>query len=229
MKIYLKAILFIFAAQAAFAQNIEIGAKGSLNFSNVSKFDLADAIIGDFNLLSSGGGAIFAEIPLDKNFSFRPEVGYARRGAKLNGLGLGDSFTNWIPNFIKSSVDARLFLDYVEVPLNIKYKFGESGSSNGYVFGGPVLSFLVDEGVRASFFGLGRLNIPLPLNYNKFEFGGQIGAGYQFPISNNVKAFVEGRYQHGFTNIVQKVGILQMPTKNQNFGISAGLSFPLGK
>lgn len=66
MKVFIKVALLFFVANAAFAQKIEIGVKGSYNFSNISKFQLATAILGDSKTLSSGGGAVFVEIPLDE-------------------------------------------------------------------------------------------------------------------------------------------------------------------
>ena len=69
---------------------------------------------------------------------------------------------------------------------------------------------------------------PLNLDYNPVEFSGHVGAGYEFPLGNNITGFVEAKYQQGFTNIVKDWGAFEFRTRNQNVGISAGISIPLG-
>ncbi len=231
MKVFFKAALFVLASHFAMAQGIEIGAKGSLNLSNISKFELANSILGDTKALPSGGGAIFAEIPIGEGFSFRPEVGYSRRGAKIQNLDLGSwvGAGGFLGSLLNDGIQPRAYLDYVDVPLMIKYKFGQSTAGNGYVIGGPTLGFLVDSGLRVSLFGATNINAPLDFGFKKFEFGGQIGAGYEFPLAGKTKAFVEATYRHGFTNIIEDLGIFQFRSRNNNLGISAGLSIPIGK
>lgn len=231
MKVLFKAALFVLASHFAMAQGIEIGAKGSLNLSNISKFELANSILGDTKTLPSGGGAIFAEIPLGEGFSFRPEVGYSRRGAKIQNLNIGKwiGAGGFLGSILNEGIQPRAYLDYIDVPLMVKYKFGQSTAGNGYVIGGPTLGFLVDSGLRVSLFGATNINVPLDYGFKKFEFGGQVGAGYEFPLAGKTKAFVEATYKHGFTNIIEDLGVFQFRSRNNNLGISAGLSIPIGK
>jgi hypothetical protein len=230
MKIFFKTALLILVSHLTMAQGIEIGAKGSLNLSNVSKFELANTLLGDTKFLPSGGGAIFVEIPLGEGFSFRPEVGYAKRGTKLKNLNIG----NWVGaggiwgSLLNDGIQPRAYLDYIDVPLMVKYKFGQSSAGNGYVLGGPTLGFLVDSGVRVNVLGATNINVPLDYGFNKFEFGGQVGAGYEFPLTGKTKAFVEATYKQGFTNIIEDRGMFQFRSRNNNLGISAGISIPLG-
>ena len=232
MKVFFKAALFVLASHFAMAQGIEIGAKGSFNLSNVSKFELADRLLPDFKLLPSGGGGVFVDFPLGNGLSFRPEVLYTEKGSKLANINLsGLTGNSGVGGVIGSllSVDARIILRYIDVPLLLKYKFATTSNSGGYIVAGPSLGFKVGDDLKLNFLSSIPANIPLNLNYNKVEFSGNIGAGYEFPLSGKVKGFVEGRYQHGFTNILQDVGIIDLKTRNRGFGISAGVSMPIGK
>ncbi|MCD8539805.1 MAG: PorT family protein [Leadbetterella sp.] len=83
------AVLVVFSFHLATAQDIRIGAKGSLNLTNIPNFTVIEALGQDLKYMATGGAALFAEIPLDQNFTFRPEVAYNRRGGKLDKLNLG--------------------------------------------------------------------------------------------------------------------------------------------
>lgn len=229
MKIILKSLLILLIANVAIAQKIKIGTKGSLNFSNVTKFNLADNLLPDFNLRTSGSGAIFAEIPISPDFSFRPEVGYLERGSKLANISLGDYIDN---QFLGSllSVDAKIVLKYIDVPFLMKYKFAQTPNGHAYVLFGPGVGFKIDESLRLDLLG-GTIpvDLPLNLNYNTVDFSGHVGLGYKFGLSDKVNAFIETKYQHGFTNVVKDIGFIDTKTKNRGFGISAGISIPIGK
>ena len=230
MKVFVKTVILLFTTQILMAQGIEIGAKGSLNLSNVTKFQLAETILGDSKILSTAGGALFVEIPIGEGFSFRPEVGYARRGSKFSDLNLGDlvNLDGWVGTLLNGAIKPRVSLDYVDVPLMLKYKLGDSEYGSAYVFGGPNLGFKVDDQVVIETM-LGEIAPPIDLNFSKFEIGGKVGAGYSFPFKGRAKGFIEASYQRGFNNLVDDVQFVKVKTRSNNFGISAGIAFPLGK
>lgn len=210
----------------AAAQDIRLGVKGSLNFTNIPNFTVVEALGQDLKYMATGGAALFAEIPIDQNFTFRPEVAYNRRGGKLDQLNLGSGTVGTI---IGSLVNARLNIDYVDVPLLLKYKFSAGEEGSAYLIAGPSLGFLVDNSMSNDLLGIIRPRYNLDLNYNSVDFGGVAGLGYEIPVRGRVKGFVEATYRHSFTNAVGDLGILRVDSKTSNFGFSAGLSIPLGR
>ncbi len=220
------AVLVVFSFQMAAAQDIRLGVKGSLNFTNIPNFTVVEALGQDLKYMATGGAALFAEIPIDQNFTFRPEVAYNRRGGKLDQLNLGSGTVGTI---IGSLVNARLNIDYVDVPLLLKYKFSAGEEGSAYLIAGPSLGFLVDNSMSNDLLGIIRPRYNLDLNYNSVDFGGVAGLGYEIPVRGRVKGFVEATYRHSFTNAVGDLGILRVDSKTSNFGFSAGLSIPLGR
>lgn len=229
MRVFFKTLALLLVTNLVMAQGIEIGAKGSLYFSNISKFKIAETILGDSKALTAGGGAVFAEIPIGEGFSFRPEVGFARRGSKITNLNVGNliNLEGIWGTILNNSLEPRVRLDYIDVPLVIKYKFATSEYGNAYLFGGPNFGFLVNSNIMVET-PLGEMEFPYEPNYKDFEMGVKVGAGYEFPFKGKVKGFLEANYLRGLTDVVDKVGILNLKSKNNNFGISAGLSIPIG-
>ncbi|ADQ17961.1 hypothetical protein Lbys_2284 [Leadbetterella byssophila DSM 17132] len=227
MKSILKvAIALVLTTGAAQAQGINIGAKGSLNLTNIPKFTVIESLGQDLKYMATGGGALFAEIPLDANFSFRPEIAYNRRGGKLEGLNLG---SGTIGQIIGNLANARLNLDYIDIPLLFKYNISTEGEGSPYVVAGPSLGFMVGHTMSNSILGLIDLNYNVNMNFKNFDLGGVVGLGYEMPLNGKMKGFVEATYRQGFLNAVDNFGPVKVDSKTSNFGISAGVSFPVGK
>lgn len=219
------AVLVVFSFHLATAQDIRLGVKGSLNLTNIPKFTMLETVAQDLKYMATGGAAVFAEFPLDRNFSFRPEVAYNRRGGKIDRLNLGGGAVGTI---IGNLANARLNIDYIDVPLLLKYKFSPAAEGSAYLVAGPSVGLLVDNSMSNNLLGY-TVKYNLDLNYRKADFGGVIGLGYETPVRGKIKGFVEATYRHGFTNTIDDIGIFKMDSKTSNFGFSAGLSMPIGK
>jgi hypothetical protein len=226
MKVFFKAALFVLASHFAMAQGIEIGAKGSLNLSNIPNFDAVKLLGQDLKYMTTGGMGIFAEIPLDANFSVRPEVSYNRRGGQIERLNLGNST---LGNIFGSLINGKLNLDYLDVPVLLKYKFGTPEAGRAYIVAGPSLGILLRGSMSNNLLGIVKLNYDMNLNYRDIDFAGVAGIGYETPLKGKLKGFVEATYRQSFTNAVKDIGILKVDSKTNNFGISAGVSMPIGK
>lgn len=219
------AVFVVFSFQLATAQDIRVGVKGSLNLTNIPKFTVIETLGQDLKYMATGGAALFAEFPLDQNFSFRPEVAYNRRGGKIDRLNLGSGAVGTI---IGSLTNARLNVDYIDIPLLLQYKFSPAAEGSAYLVAGPSIGFLVDNSMSNNLLGY-TIKYDLDLNYKKTDFAGVIGLGYEMPVRGKIKGFVEATYRHGFTNAIDNIGILKVDSKTSNFGFSAGLSMPIGK
>jgi hypothetical protein len=227
MKNTLKAIFtLLLAVNFANAQDVKLGVKGTLNLSNIPNFTVVETLGQDLKYMATPGAALFAEIPLNSKLSFRPEVAYNRRGGKLAKVNLGGGT---LGNILGNLANAKLNLDYIDVPLLVKYNFTPEAEGSAYIVAGPSLGFLVGHTMSNKFLGLIDLNYNLDLNYRNFDLGGVVGLGYELPISEKVKGFVEATYRHGFLNTVDDLGVLRVASKSSNIGISAGVSFPIGR
>lgn len=220
------AVLVVLSFHLASAQDIRIGVKGSLNLTNIPDFTVVEALGQDFKYMATGGAALFAEIPLDQNFTFRPEVAYNRRGGKIDRLNLGSGA---VGSIIGGLTNARLNIDYIDVPLLLQYRFSPGAESTAYLVAGPSVGFKVGSSMSNNFLGIIKPKYDLDLNYKDVDFGGVVGIGYQMPVRGRVKGFVEATYRHSFTNAVDDLGILKVDSKTSNFGFSAGLTMPVGK
>ena len=207
------------------AQDISLGAKIGYNWNNVS----APAFNGtlDFKKMTNVNFGLVAQIGLTDNFSIQPELNYVQKGFRLQ---YGKDFTIYnVP--IPVGASAVTAIKYIDIPVLAKYKFRGQGAS-GYVFAGPSVGYALSGNLETHAqviidIKLGSTPINLDaVNYNRFEVGGVVGAGFEVPIGNT-KLFAEGRYTHGF-NEVYEVPIIGAKVKNQSFGVSVGFSVPFG-
>lgn len=220
------AVVVFFSFQMAMAQEVRLGVKGTLNLTNIPDFTVVETLGQDLKYMATGGAGIFAEIPLDQNFTLRTEAAYSRRGGKVDRLNLGSGTVGTI---IGGLTNARLNLDYIDISPLLQYKFTpEAANGTAYLVAGPSVGFMVDHSMSNNLLGF-TVQYNLDLNYKAADFGGVIGLGYELPLRGKLKGFVEATYRQGFTNAINNIGILKVDSKTSNIGFSAGLSFPLGK
>ena len=207
------------------AQDISLGAKIGYNWNNVS----APAFNGtlDFKKMTNVNFGLVAQIGLTDNFSIQPELNYTQKGFRMQAS--KDITIYDVP--IPLGVSAVTAIKYIDMPVLAKYKFGGQGAS-GYIFAGPSVGYALSGNLETHaqvIIDIKVASTPINLdnvNYNRFEVGGVVGAGFEVPIGN-AKLFAEGRYTHGF-NEVYEVPIIGAKVKNQSFGVSAGFTVPFG-
>ena len=207
------------------AQDISLGAKIGYNWNNVS----APAFNGtlDFKKMTNVNFGLVAQIGLTDNFSIQPELNYLQKGFRIQES--KDITLYNVP--IPLGVSAVTAIKYIDVPVLAKYKFRGQGAL-GYVFAGPSVGYALNGNLETHaqvIIDIKVASTPINLdnvNYNRFEVGGVVGAGFEMPIGN-AKLFAEGRYTHGF-NEVYEVPVIGAKVKNQSFGVSAGFTVPFG-
>ena len=122
----LAALAIALGAGTAGAQDsgVEFGLKAGLNLASLE----GDDVFEEAALKSRTGfsGGIFVGIPVTPNFLIQPEVLYSQKGAKLEAAG----------------EEATVKIDYIEVPVLFKGRFG-SGGAKPSVFAGPAVGFKV--------------------------------------------------------------------------------------
>lgn len=199
MKI-LKLSLSLLFLGTIFVNAQKFGVKGGLNISNLSKgFDYEDT-------KSKAGlyGGVFAEIPISTQFSFQPEVLYNMMGSKII----------YPANPIGNNIDVTL--NYISVPLTIKYK----PVPKVYLEAGPHFSFLISSKQKYKTLNGSEIKTNLPKEFlNTLDVAVGIGAGYYFLENLGVSA----RYVTGFTDIYKNND--QDAVNNSNFQIGLMYNF----
>lgn len=165
-------------------------AKQSFEVSGISISP--DAIIGI-------NAALLYNLPLSGNLSLQPELSFVQKGSKIDD---------------PSGDDAKLTLNYIEVPVLLKYSsasegtrfFGQAGPSFGYAISGKNKVGDQSEDVE---FGDDATK--------RADLGLHIGAGVGF---GNV--FIDARYVLGLANIVDDSDVT---VRNRGILISLGYMF----
>ena len=218
--------LFVFISFVSLsAQTFALGGKIGYNWNNVTAPAFNGTI--DFKKMTNVNFGLVAQIGLTDNFSIQPELNYVQKGFRIQES--KDITLYEVP--IPLGVSAVTAIKYIDVPILAKYKFRGQGAS-GYVFAGPSVGYALNGNLETHAqviidIKVGSTPINLDnVNYERFEVGGVVGAGFEVPIGN-AKLFAEGRYTHGF-NEVYEVPIIGAKVKNQSFGVSAGFTVPFG-
>mgnify|MGYP003583570306 CR=1 FL=1 len=188
--------LAVTASSLAFAQQtssssgssspVQFGIKAGMNVASLSK----DQGLDDQKSKIGFNAGVFANIPVASSFSIQPEVLYSDLGAKVTtkDVILGNTYTT----------ESSRNLGYITVPLMFQYKF----VPNFYLEAGPEFGFLVSpkDKFKSSTNGNSNGSQTAELNkddFNTFNFGVGIGAGYYFTDNIGLTA----RYVAGATDI----------------------------
>ena len=143
----LLSILFVGSLQAQLKVGAKVGA-------SMSRYGYSDDF-SDYDAVFTPGltGGIMLEIPFGGRFALQPEVLFTQKGSVLRANELNFLLTNsqtpWVDGFtfdkyIRGYADFTEKLNYVEVPLLLKYKFRGSKISS-YLAAGVVFSSAVGK------------------------------------------------------------------------------------
>jgi parvulin-like peptidyl-prolyl isomerase len=186
-------IAFVFFTQAAMAQ-LNLGIKGGVNINKVDGKAFRDEFKYGYHL----GG--FAEIGLGGKLSIQPEVLFNQFQTRADS-----SFSNVYQNSLDISNYQDVKLNYLSIPLLLKYKLGSLLSLQA----GPQYGILIDQSKNL-----------LQNGKEAFKSGDfSLVGGAQIHIS---KLRLTGRYVVGLTNISDIDD--QNKWKNQGFQLSVGFA-----
>lgn len=164
---------FVIFSTYSFSQNGMYGVRAGLNISNLD-FEPNPT----FDNEHRNGFAIgfFGEFDLSKEIGIAPEIQFSAEGAK----------------------DRDLRIDYIQIPILFKYRFGDRFS----VAAGPMAGVKVWEHEDG---------------YKNFAFS--LVGGLEFFITNDI--FIDARYHYGLTNIIDDESSFE--AKNSNLQIGVGV------
>lgn len=189
--LYVCICLFSFGGVQA-QEFFNFGVKGGLNFATLTGDD-ADEL--DVKMKTGFHLGVLAEIMISDKFGIQPEILYSSQGAKSD---MGD-------------VDVDLKLDYIAVPVMLKY-FVAPGFS---LEAGPQFSFLTKSEIEAESQG-DSASQDLKDDTESFDMGAAVGLGYGLPQG----FLVQARYVMGFSDVYT-----DSDTKNSVIQLSVGWKF----
>lgn len=180
------------------AQTLSIGPMIGGNVSTFTATSNNKGLIG----LSLGG---FANYSVNDHFGLGLKVMYAQLGTAFDAN------------------SEHLRLHYVQVPITAVYYFGEAGNQfRPKVFAGIYLAALIKATNKN---GDKLLGTDGKSAYNNFDFGGLIGAGFNYRIQSRTWLNVDAGLTRGMTDVTKNT----LNYQNIAFGINVGVSFPVVK
>lgn len=214
--------LMVLGATTSFAQ---LGLRAGVNFNNIGKDAKDEPILKAENKTGFHIGAVY-NIDLIGSFSIEPGLYFSQKGFTLDGevmLDAGDPNQSLF-DLSSYSLKGDANMNYLEVPVNVKYKlldlsilgldahigpfvaYGLGGKLKGENGGKDFKLFDKDEG-----------------DYNRLDFGLQMGVGAV--LINKIYAGVN--YDMSLTKINEAEGIKKdnLKEKNHVWMISVGLNF----
>lgn len=194
--ICLVVIAFLGFSNSNAQEFIKFGAKGGVNFTNITTdgFDDENSRTG-FHL------GLLVEIPFSDRISIQPEVLYSTQG--VNDASFTES---------GSLITSDFELDYIQVPVMAKLYLIQGLA----VEVGPSFNFLVKEEAELTS-SAGSLLIDSDIA-ESFEFGGAVGLSYNFRGG----FFTSARYTQGFSDIFENANI---EDDARNNGIQLGIGY----
>ena len=198
--------LLSIAAPESFSQNFGLRAginSGSLN----SEFEGGDiSTDGKVGFMVS----VLTELGLNDDFAIQPELQFIQKGGKTT------------LDFFGSELKSTLTVNYLEVPVNAKYKFVNNEKVKVFALAGPSFGFAL-SGESEDCDGADCVTTDIDFDadgFKRFEVGFTIGAGAQFG-----NFFFDLRFVPGLTNLQddEDDGI-----KTTNRGLQAGVGYLFG-
>ncbi len=207
----------------------EIGIRGGLNIATQSTENTGwvattrHALMGenytdDFATSSRVGFqmGVFLVIDLGARFCIQPELMYTRKGVKVEGIGILSSADSSVSRTLSEDIK----LDYLELPLLLKYRIARPSGLTSSLFVGPSLGLCAsgrDEFQENSaqyggfldreFSMAGRPSIS---NLKSVDFGLVFGCDIAFPIGSRC-IVLDVRYTMGTSEVFEDVDPASIP------------------
>lgn len=204
------ALLLAVAAAPAAHAGASFGVKAGIGLTQVN----AEAFDADSRTGFAGG--VYGAFDLSPNIALQPELLWVRKGAKLFSTNVT------IGGLTFGRVGTTFDVDYLEVPVLLRFSAPSTGPLDLRLLAGPVASMKINEQLSAT----GLVSYTLPSDQLKSaDFGVAVG-GAAAVKNGNLKLVAEARYTFGLTNVSD------LPfggdVKNGAFYGLVGLEFPLG-
>lgn len=193
----------------AFAQ--QFGVKAGMNVSSISD----DAALSDQGSKIGFNAGVFMNAPIAENFSIQPEIMYNNLGSKVFLSEKDIAGTTYRNEYARH-------LDYITVPVMFQY----NATPSFYLEAGPEFGLMVSakDKVKNTENGYTQNATKVDLNkdnFNTFNFGLGLGAGYYFTPQIGLTA----RYVAGLSDIYKNRANGSDSVKNNVFQVGLAYKF----
>lgn len=192
----------------------------------------------------SSMGAVF-EYRLDKTLSLQSGILFERKGYTLSDSSLYYHRVATDFRYAEKKVNTKTELDYVTIPLNLKFSFGDPfsfyfnfGLYTGFKVNALCHGTAIESSSSSYGYSLRRININDAVEgyYHDVDFGYQTGLGCQFPFRKNMKFDLGIVYSGSFSPIINKTdensggySIDDVSIKNGSVALLFGLQIPISR
>jgi hypothetical protein len=217
----LSVICLVIVFGLVFSQNVYpngYGIKAGVNFADISNLEnpFLEMLGIKFGTKIGVIAGAFYRIDLTNSFAIQPEVYYSQKGTRASGKG---SIYD-----VPYSYDFSLRLDYIEIPLLMKYRIPTRGKFTPGIFAGPYVAFKVSAkaALTVESEGMKQTQEVDIEDVKKMDFGLAFGANLDFDIGHS-SIIIDIRYSLGLSKISEYEDDPDM--KNSAFTLMLGYAF----
>lgn len=255
-----RTILFIFITvvvgiNVSYPQDNHLGVKGGISLPKLSSGS-DNELSKDYKSRVAVNAGVFLEMGITEKISIQTEVNFAGNGGKRKGIQPITSTVPGLPplpngSYYYADFENEAILNYLEVPVLVKYRFKPESKTRLYVNGGAYYGRLLNAKTKTSGDSTIYLdsegNTPIllppkgqplpPISFdaetdieddlNKNNVGLTGGGGVEFAKGNGY-FFVDGRVSYGLRSI-QKDTIRNGNNRSGGLIFSVGYAFKFGK
>ncbi len=196
-------VLVLAVSSLAVAQTTMTGGvKAGIDFANVS-ISANGTNISPSSRTGLAAG-VFFDLEVAPNIAIQPEALVIMKGASAGADIIGFGST------------ATLKLNYLEIPVLVKYRFNSEYVATPYVFGGPALGILLQAKESS-----GGVDVDVKSDMNSTDLGLAIGGGVEYRIF-----LAEIRYTIGLRDIIaNNTSASGFTVKNRALMLMGGVRF----
>jgi len=180
--------------------------------------------------IGSSIGAAF-EYRLGKTVSLQSGILFERKGYALSDSSLYYHRIATDDKYPENKVDSKVELDYVTIPLNLKFSFGspftfyfDLGLYSGFKVNALCHGTAIEKSSSSYGYTLQKINISDAVEgyYHAVDFGYQTGLGFEFPFRKNLKFDIGITYSESFSPIINKTNENSVGYSNDDVSIKNG-------
>jgi len=150
-----------------FQPYLRFGLKGGLAIAG-----LYGGSSGDWDGRTGFSFGLFLRWWISESFVIQPELLYTTKGAEYS------------EDYFGSPLKITMEMDYLEIPVLVKYYFPVDWKLKPHVFGGPSLGFKISDKLKATYEGETTTIPDSEADLNDYEAGLVFGCGLDYPIGS---------------------------------------------
>lgn len=226
MKMIIGIVTLILVGTFSMTAQVEVGVRTGAAFNNSSISGTVGNILPESNMHLGYSLGIYADLAMNRSFSFHPELAYTSRGFSM------DQGTNFemLGLDIPVGVSAETQMKYIETLALLRYKIG-SDKLKLFVEAGPGISYATSAVIQPKatlFFEFNLPQIDIDLGgdtYNRTDVTANIGTGLEYDTGQGILG-ANLRYSHGLANVLNDPLVnTRITHQSFNLGVSYGYRF----